>query len=288
MRKLKKIWVIALALVFTLNMTIPTYAEGEDTAYSGVPNSVTLNISNLDSSGNLIYIGIDFGVFCDKDNTGSFSCVKAQRFLTKSTNITINLDKLGFEKTKKHKCAYRVLYVPTGVMQFPIIIGDYNNGKEGWIGLDETLFIPSYFEGDISKFIKHTDTWEEHRLSYNANAPYEDRGENVFWSGERFVCALNLNVTVPAVTVGIRGTSYKIRMTNYTTSGSSFVYKGELWDESFIDRWGNYIPQSLDMVLTVEDAHGVTLEEKVTAVIIDNRHKFYQTHKVGLDSLVKV
>ncbi len=287
MQKLKRMWVIALTLIFFFNMSAPVHAEGEPTAYSGVPNSVTLNISNLDSSGNLIYIGIDFGVFCDKENTGQFSCVKAQRFLTKSTNITISLDKLGFEKTKKHKCAYRVLYVPTGVMQYPIIIGDYNNGKEGWIGLDETLFIPSYFEGDISKFIKHTDAWEEHRLSYNANAPYEDRGENVFWSGERFVCELCLNATVPAVSVGIRGTSHKIRMTAYTVSGSSFIYRGDLWDESFIDRWGNYIPQTLNMVLTAETADGTKLEEKVTEVIVDNRHKFYQSHKVGIDSLSK-
>jgi len=103
--------------------------------FSGIPKTATLNISNLDDSGALIYVGIDFGVFSDKNNNGNFTVVddKVKRFLTTSRNITIDLGTFDdFQIDTPYKMAMRTLYVPVGATQEPIVIGNFSNGKEGW------------------------------------------------------------------------------------------------------------------------------------------------------------
>lgn len=265
---------------------LPIFAEDAE-PYYGIP-LVTLQLKDLDASGDLIYIGIDFGVFADKDGDGNFSCVKAQRFLTRSVNITIDLG-TGYEKAVKHKCAYRVLYVAAGVSQDEIIIADFSNGKEGWISLEGTHFVPSYFVGGVANAVTHTAIWTENRESYNAKNPLTQRTSGVWWSGEKFVLDFTLNDAIDKVTVGIEG--YPEYTAVFTTASAVreiapgkyyYDYDGEIFDSSMINKWGNYVPQKLTFVFTISDSGGNKLEEKTVDIFVDNRYSYFRVRQVKL------
>lgn len=277
---------MVLVIIFVMVFPLPVFAENE-TAYYGIP-LVTLNISDLDSSGNLIYIGIDFGVFADKTSSGSFSCVKAQRFLTRSTNITIDLGD-GYEKGVKHKCAYRILYVAAGTSQDEIIIANYSNGKQGWIPLNDTLFSPSFFVGGVANAVTHTALWTANREAYNAKNPLTQRTSGVWWSGEKFILDFTLNEATSKVKVGIEG--YPEYSTTFTTATSIrsrsagkyyYDYDGEIFDSSMINKWGNYIPQKLTFTFTILDSSENVLEEQSVDIFVDNRYSYFRVRKVKI------
>lgn len=275
-------------------------------AYSGVPK-VTLELEGLDTSGKLIYCGIDFAVFWDSDKDGKFTVVpddkKIKRFLTSNTNITVDMGKsTDYTKGIEHKLAMRTLYIPVGGLQDSMIIADYNNGNEGWVEIPGSLFTPTYFVENGQSSIKHTEKWEQNRNLYNRNKADFDterlRGYNVFWSGEKFIIKVKTNEKVQKILVKIKnkfstsGKEYQDVLTNYVPTTDEEgeekdggTYSGEIWAEDMINRWGNYAPYKLDFVIQVignsdkSDKKEIVLEEKEESIIIDNRELFYRNYR---------
>lgn len=292
--KIRIVTCLLTLFVFILG-TVPAFAGD---IYGGIP-TVTLRLSNLDSSGNLIYVGIDFGVFADKNNNGNYTCVKAQRFLTQSTNITINLG-TGYNENWNYKCAYRTLYVAAGQSQDEIIIASYNNGKEGWIALNNSAFSPAYVAGSVA----HTAKWEQNRNKYNnvkfgktenvtvTYSNYISKANprlhyaNVYWTGEKFMLTANLVGTIQSVKAELyahNGSSWtKTRYSaNLTTTGAkdgnATVYKGTLYNKDFITKYGGKTPHRLKIVFTGSFSGGNTKTDEVE-VIIDNSTPWSTAH----------
>lgn len=281
---------LSIVLMFNLQNTI--YAE-ETEPYLGVP-VFTIELSNLDESGELIYAGIDVAVFEDPDADGTYTVKagKVQRFITNHKNITVDLGSpADFTKGILHKIAIRTLYVPTGSENDLIVIADYNNGKEGWVLLD-FIFKPTYFGNKSDNpLIIHTDKWEENRLTYNAKSLEPERDISTFWSGESLVINVHATEIVDMVRVKIlgetdkTGNSYHKEITSYTenpaVSGGG-IYKDELWKKDMIDKWGNRIPKQIDVQFEIVSGSGINteiLETLVYPITIDNRDPFFRKYK---------
>lgn len=277
---------LAFVILVVVLVPVPIYAESEN-PYTGIP-TVTLRLSDIDSSGNLIYVGIDFGVFADNAGNGTYSCVRAKRFFANSTNISVDLG-TEYEKGVKHKCAYRILYITAGQRQDDIIIANWDNGKEGWIPLDESLFVPSYFVGGVANAVTHTAIWTANREVFNEKSAFGIRTSGTWWSGEKFILYFTLNDDVAKVKVTIDG--YPEYSATFTTASAireissgkyHYDYDGEIFDSSMINRWGNYVPQKLTFIFSILDNEGNILEEQTSDVFVDNAHSYFRVRKVKL------
>lgn len=293
-----RVTILALTIILALQV-LTSLAEDKISsvteAFNGVPK-VTINITELDNTGQLIYCGVDIAVFWDPDKDGKFTVVpddsKVKRLITTNTNITFDLGPIStYKKGVQHKLAMRTLYVPTGTKQEPIVIADFDNGNEGWVEIPGTLFIPTYFINPIDNpYIKHTEKWNDNRNEYNltkSNIGQEEsiRSEGVFWSGEKFVLNIETAEIVSGVAVTIlddNKDTYKTILTTYeenkNVSGAA-IYKGELWDKSMFNKWGNYIPKTLKFKLEILDSKEQVLEEKFIEAVVDNRDFYYRSRR---------
>jgi len=195
---LKKI-VNAFILLILVNSAFLSASADDGEPFRGLPSNAVLSVSGLDDTGELIYVGIDFAVFQDEDKDGVFTVKegKVKRFLINHTTITVDLGSPEeYEKGVMHKLAMRTLYTPArpeGNGAGDIIIADYSNGREGWVPIPNSEFIPTYFaDSNGDSIIRHTEKWEENRQKYNASkiaAGLESmvRPYGVFWSGEKFM-----------------------------------------------------------------------------------------------------
>ncbi len=286
---MKKIISIFVLLIL-INSAFLSASADEGDPFRGLPSNVVLSVSGLDDTGELIYIGIDFAVFADGDKDGIFTVKegKVKRFLTNHTTITIDLGSPAeYEKGIRHKLAMRTLYIPTGPEgdEAEIIIADYSNGREGWILIPNSEFIPTYFSvSDDDTIIRHTEKWEENRQNYNESkiaAGLESmvRPYGVFWSGEKFMIDIQTTEEVPAVRVSIKDSSYSTTITANSVTTSGAIYRGELWNKDMMNKWGNYIPQNLTFTVDAMDGSGAVFETLETAILIDNRDPFYRIKK---------
>lgn len=256
-----------------------------------MPSDVSLHVSNLDQTGNLIYVGIDFAVFQDEDKDGVFTVKegKVKRFLTNHTTITVDLGSSDeYKKGVMYKLAMRTLYTPAGPEGNgvgEIIIADYSNGREGWVLIPNSEFIPTYFaDSNGDSIIRHTEKWEENRQKYNASKVATGldsmaRPYGVFWSGEKFMIDIQTTEEVPAIRVSINDSSYSttIKASAVTTSGA--IYRGKLWNKDMLNKWGNYIPKELTFAVDALDDSNTVLETFETTVLVDNRDLYYRIKK---------
>lgn len=261
----------------------------DDAPYEGFPRNVTIQLSDLDTSGSLIYVGVDLAVFQDEDGDGEFAVMsnKVVRKLTNSTNVTLDLGSIAdYEKGKLYKVAMRTLYVPTGTDNDLIVVADQDNGKDGWVLLPGLVFRPTYFINGVgSPYLLHTDKWDENRLEYNASKvaaglDSSQRSEDIFWSGEKFVFDIHTSEAIPGgVRISIDGTEYSTTLTTPTSvTSSGAIYQGELWDEEMYNKWGNYAPETLTFSLDAMD-NSTILETKKIQAIIDNQDQYYRTRR---------
>ncbi len=302
---------ICIALIVAAATSF-SFAEGgqSQAPFQGLPK-VTLQLSDFDNSGNLIYIGIDLAVFEEVDAQGDPSDIdrdgkvfvakegKVKRFLTNSTNISIDLgDPRDYKKAVRHKLAMRTLYTPTGTSTGEIIIANQSNGKDGWIEVAGSEFQLSYFAGidENNPIIKHTDKWEENRQIYNQSkisaglvpSSTAIRPYNTFWSGEKLVLDIRTGESLEAVKIEILETTSPGVTALYTkalTAGipisgvtGGAVYKGEIWDAAMINKWGNYAPKVLTVKLQAI-VSGSAVETKYSQIVIDNKDQFYRIKK---------
>ena len=287
---MKKIISIFVLLILINSAFLSASADDGD-PYRGLPTNAVLSISGLDDTGELIYVGIDFAVFQDEDKDGIFTVKegKVKRFITNHTTITIDLGSPAeYEKGVMYKLAMRTLYVTTGPEGHgaeEIIIADYSNGREGWVLIPNSEFIPTYFaDSDEDSFIRHTEKWEENRQKYNESkiaAGLESmvRPYGVFWSGEKFMFDIQATEEVPAVRVSIKDSSYSTTITVSTVTTSGAIYRGELWNKDMLNKWGNYIPQKLIFTVDALDDRDVVLDTFEATILIDNRDLYYRVKK---------
>lgn len=287
MKKSLMIFTILLCLHFGFLCTFA--AEGDP--FRGLPSDVSLHVSNLDQTGNLIYVGIDFAVFQDEDKDGVFTVKegKVKRFLTNHTTITVDLGSSDeYKKGMMYKLAMRTLYTPAGPEGNgvgEIIIADYSNGREGWVLIPNSEFIPTYFaDSNGDSIIRHTEKWEENRQKYNASKVAAGldsmvRPYGVFWSGEKFMIDIQTTEEVPAIRVSINDSSCSttLKASAVTTSGA--IYRGKLWNKDMLNKWGNYIPQELTFAVDALDDSNTVLETFETTVLVDNRDLYYRIKK---------
>jgi len=135
---LKKI-ISILVLLILINSAFISASADDGEPFRGLPSNAVLSVSELDNTGALIYVGIDFAVFQDEDKDGVFTVKagKVKRFLTTHTTITVDLGSpVEYKKGVMYKLAMRTLYTPAGPEgngEGDIIIADYSNGREGWV-----------------------------------------------------------------------------------------------------------------------------------------------------------
>lgn len=294
--------VIVTLMIMLMSRIFISFAEelpiAEAIPFDGVPKA-TINITDLDDTGKLIYCGVDIAVFWDPDKDGRFVVVpddsKIKRLITTNTNITFDLGPVStFKKGVQHKLAMRTLYVPIGVKQEPIVIADADNGNDGWVEIPDSLFVPTYF---INKpedpYIKHTEKWDENRTGYNdvkiKNLKKDAvRGGGVFWSGEKLILNIETAEIVSGVAVSIEGErnaenkKYKTVLTEYKPSeriSEGAIYTGELWEKSMFNKWGNYIPKELTVKMEILGSEGDILEERNVEIVMDNRDLYYRASR---------
>jgi len=287
---LKKI-VNAFVLLILVNSAFLSASADDGEPFRGLPSNAVLSVSGLDDTGELIYVGIDFAVFQDEDKDGVFTVKegKVKRFLINHTTITVDLGSPEeYEKGVMHKLAMRTLYTPArpeGNGAGDIIIADYSNGREGWVPIPNSEFIPTYFaDSNGDSIIRHTEKWEENRQKYNASkiaAGLESmvRPYGVFWSGEKFMIDIQTTEEVAAIRVSIKDSSYSTTITSDAATSSGAIYRGELWNEAMLNKWGNYIPKELTFTVNAVDDSGTVLETLETVALIDNRDLYYRVKK---------
>ena len=287
---MKKIISIFVLLIL-MNSTFLSASADDGEPFRGFPSNTVLSVSGLDDTGELIYVGIDFAVFQDEDKDGVFTVKegKVKRFLTTHTTITVDLGSPDeYEKGVMHKLAMRTLYTPAGpegTVAEEIIIADYSNGREGWVLIPNSEFIPTYFAvSDGHSIIRHTEKWEENRQKYNAGkvAAGQDalvRPYGTFWSGEKFMIEIQTTEEVSAVRVSIKDSSYSATITASAVTTSGAIYRGELWNKDMLNKWGNYIPKALTFTVDAMDDRDTVLETFETTILIDNRDLYYRVKK---------
>lgn len=284
---LKKILAMIVIIVMVSSGLTFAAVYTNEAPYKGFPKRVTLDLSDLDTSGSLIYVGVDLAVFQDEDDDGDFHVMngKVKRALSRHTNVTLDLgNPSDYKKGKLYKLAMRTLYVPTGTNNDTIVIADYDNGKQGWVLIPNTVFKPTYFaSSDDNPYIQHTVKWEANRISYNtskavAGLSTMERSSDTFWSGEKFVLHIETNEAVPTIKVSIKDTTYSKTLTATTITSGCAIYQGELWDEEMLNEWGNYIPKELTFTIAAMDGDTV-LETFDVPIIMDNRDLYYRNKK---------
>lgn len=287
---MKKIISTVILLILVNSAFLSASADDGD-PFRGLPLNAVLSVSGLDETGELIYVGIDFAVFADGDKDGVFTVKegKVKRFITTHTTITIDLGSPAeYEKSVRHKLAMRTLYVPTGPEgngEGEIIIADYSNGREGWVLIPNSEFIPTYFAvPDGDSVIRHTEKWEKNRLKYNESkiaAGLESmvRPYGVFWSGEKFMIDIQTTEEVPAIRVSIKDSSYSTTIAANTVTTSGAIYRGEIWDKDMLNKWGNYIPKELTFTVDAMSDSDEVLETFERTILIDNRDLYYRIKK---------
>ncbi len=287
---MKKI-ISTFVLLVLINSAFLSASADDGEPFHGFPSNAVLSVSRLDDTGELIYVGIDFAVFQDEDKDGVFTVKegKVKRFLTTHTTITVDLGSSDeYEKGVMYKLAMRTLYTPVGLegtVAGEIIIADYSNGREGWVLIPNSEFIPTYFaDSDGDSIIRHTEKWEENRQKYNSGkvAAGQDalvRPYGSFWSGEKFMIEIQTTEEVPAIRVSIKDSSYSTTITASAATSSGAIYQGELWNKVMLNKWGNYIPKELIFTVDAVDDSGTVLETFETAILIDNRDLYYRVKK---------
>ncbi len=287
---MKKI-ISILVLFILVNSAFLSASADDGEAFRGFPSNAVLSVSGLDETGDLIYVGIDFAVFQDEDKDGVFMVKegKVKRFLTNHTAITVDLgNPEEYEKGVMYKLAMRTLYVPAGPEgngAGEIVIADYSNGREGWVLIPNSEFIPTFFaDSNGDSIIRHTEKWEENRQKYNASKVAAGldsmvRPYGVFWSGEKFMIDIQTTEEVPAIRVSMKDSSYSTTITASTATTSGAIYQGELWNKGMLNKWGNYIPKELTFTVDAMDDNGEVLETFETIVLIDNRDLYYRVKR---------
>jgi len=112
---MRKLIAIVLILIYLLAECMIAHADTNP--FHGTPKNAVLQVSNLDNSGGLIYVGVDFAVFEDGDKDGVFQAKenKVKRIITNHTTVTVGLGAASdYKKGVVHKLAMRTLYVPIG------------------------------------------------------------------------------------------------------------------------------------------------------------------------------
>lgn len=141
---------------------------------------------------------------------------------------------------------------------------------------------------EIEGTVNHTDEWEQKRKDYNISktgSPDDPRKYDTFFSGEKFIIDLIVEMaddTVSPISVGV-----KIVDTSYSTtlsSSDSINWKGKLWDESMIGKWGQDSVEPITFRFTVtydlldEQGNNIVRTEDVT-VKIDDLDKYWKLHR---------
>ncbi len=155
-------------------------------------------------------------------------------------------------------------------------------------------------EGKITGMVNHTSQWDTNRKTYNLSyfdeevnrrftygeyinmSPPRKRGTNVFWSGERFVLeahAAGNPMNVTAEIQDLPGYNATLDSSGRKNEKGEWIYEGELWDRSMLNKWGKGSPIELTFVFTAEYGGGVnkTFEEKV---IVDSNVDYWLLHRV--------
>ncbi len=148
--------------------------------------------------------------------------------------------------------------------------------------------------GSVTGEVKHTDQWNQNRISYNLaktgmeNSP---RAYNMFWNGERFMLEaktegmpkkVHVQILDEPKTPVIGITSYE---TNLTT-GDNINWSGSLWHESFTKdgnysyiRWGRNGAEILTFRFTAYFDGGTSRVHDVK-IIVDHQDPFWRIHRV--------
>lgn len=134
---------------------------------------ITINVEELDTTGDLIYKGVDIALFGAKLGTNEFKLIddKAQRILTNKTKIEIDLSKINLQYDYNYKIAYRTLYAKAGTEADKLFVAGQGNGKDGW-----TLVKDLHGEDFIFKVDNEVPTFSS--ISFTGNTHRED---NTYW-----------------------------------------------------------------------------------------------------------
>ncbi len=189
-----------------------------------------------------------------------------------------------------------------GVYQVVCTVSDYSG-----TGI-KTYKFTVVSEGKITGFVNHTDQWDINRKKYNLKR-FDDevnrsmllrdylalktprkRGTNVFWSGEKFMLQSETEgnptkVTVRILTEDSKGdninTDYSTQLTNTgsKTALGAEIWKGNLWENSMINKWGRKTPEALNFQFVANYTGGLTKTHTVS-VIIDSERDYWQLHRL--------
>ncbi len=133
-------------------------------------------------------------------------------------------------------------------------------------------------EGKIEGMVNHTEQWDINRKKYNLSKTGTEespRGYNVFWSGERFVLQGSAEGRPISVHVQILENPYSTYLSSF--DGGS-TWKGDLWEESMINRWGVDSPEPLTFRFTANFNGGIIRTDDVQ-IIVDDRDQYWQYHQ---------
>ncbi|WP_027399165.1 hypothetical protein [Anaerovorax odorimutans] len=139
-------------------------------------------------------------------------------------------------------------------------------------------------DGKITGYVNHTEQWNINRKKYNLKKTGNEekpRGYNVFWSGEKFMLQSAVAGNADLVTSQIAGyPSYKTTMKNSGKKNSKgeWIYTGEMWDKSMINKWGRKAPQPLTFKFTAYYSGGMTKTHNVE-IIVDSQEDYWQLHR---------
>lgn len=284
---------VAFGLLILLTFYLPiTNVYAQSNVYSGIPE-LKITLSQIDESDSLIYTGIDAALFWDDDKDGIFTAVPnnrmVKRILTRSLMFTFNLgNSTEYKKGIRYRMAIRTLYYSVGSTPETILIADYNNGYEGFILLQESEFVPTYFASSNNEYIKHTANWENNRKAYNRQkesiGSNEKREYDVFWPGEKLKIEVETTEVVEKIKVrmDVGNEKYETELSEYEDSSvvtGGAIYKGSLWDKDMINKWGNYVPESAIVSIDIVGKEGEILESRKAELIFDNRQMYFRHHK---------
>lgn len=289
-----------------------------------------LCLSGLEQSGQVLYCGIDLAVLEEKkapagdpndaDQDGKVFGVKdgkVKRFLNRNTDITVDLgDESDYRKGVRYRLAMRTLYIPPDETQ--IVIADQGNGKDGWVMLEDSEFILSFFaeSGEGGVMVRHTKTWDENRLRYNdsklAAGKALSRPYHMFWSGEKLMLEVEttehvgeeadgrtdqngVEITLYEKKNGVWQAPYPPVLLSEASgedgAGASgedsqsaapkrYGYKGSLWHKDMIHRWGQTAPETiLFTAVPVVGGERVTEDRREETIVMDDRELFFRVHQ---------
>ena len=149
--------------------------------------------------------------------------------------------------------------------------------------------------------VGHTDQWNENRFFHNENvSAAEQRGPNIFWSGEKFIVGGKFGFDCEEM-VSPGGLITKVKITNKTKPDGSYYEMnfdsyfesmgylddlvvnadgtcvvsqyGGLWDESMLSLWDGVGPTPIEFEFTFGDDSTQTY-----TVYVDNTVDYYRLH----------